>query len=304
MATICSPRLEYEPRRLVRLNGRGRDRPRAPVGKPWRRLQSALAAVARQIFRDTWLQSLPASSMLVALTARVSQRPLGRVKQHIGHISRGPPSSSIKHHSRNCCARIRDAHYGRPLLSSSLGRWHELEANCVREDGARQQCLVLCRLAAFQVRGMTGEAGQASTSPSTVRRTSHVVRATISGRLSTDRPGANHVGPMTTVMAACASISKPIPMAITPTARATCSPSGARRSAVMAAVTTTITRTSMTPAASSTAVAPAQLYTQCSPWRTPYRVAAATLAGNRAPADATHDVPPVFRVDLPQQHAR
>ena len=58
--------------------------------------------------------------------------------------------------------------------------------------------------------------------------------------------------------AACAIRNNPAPMATTPMARATRSPAGARRSAVMAAVTTAIARRSMTPTTSRIAVRPAQ----------------------------------------------
>jgi hypothetical protein len=58
--------------------------------------------------------------------------------------------------------------------------------------------------------------------------------------------------------AARAIRNNPVPRTMAPMARATRSPAGARRSTVMAAVTTPITRKSMTPMARRIAVRPAQ----------------------------------------------
>jgi hypothetical protein len=58
--------------------------------------------------------------------------------------------------------------------------------------------------------------------------------------------------------AACATRNSPAPTMTAPMARATRSPAGARRSAVMAAVTAAITRRSMIPVTRRITVRPAQ----------------------------------------------
>src|SRR5215472_760449 len=78
---------------------------------------------------------------------------------------------------------------------------------------------------------------------------------------------------------ALATRTKPVPVMPTPTTRATRSPAGARRSRVMAAVTTAITLRSITPATSRIAVRLAQLVPQCSPKRTPCLQAVRASAG-------------------------
>ena len=74
--------------------------------------------------------------------------------------------------------------------------------------------------------------------------------------------------------------SSPTPTTTIPMARATRSPFGASRSAVIAAVTRAITRRSMTPMTRRIAVKAAQPQVQWRPRRSPCRQAVAASAGN------------------------
>ena len=75
----------------------------------------------------------------------------------------------------------------------------------------------------------------------------------------------------------------PAAMTTAPMPRATRSPPGARRSAVMAAVTTVIAVRFITPITSRIAVRPAEEQLQCTPKRRPCRQAAMAFAGMLRP---------------------
>src|SRR5215207_3202573 len=95
---------------------------------------------------------------------------------------------------------------------------------------------------------------------------------------SLETPAVRHPSP-----AARAIIRVPATSATPPIARATRSPAGARRSIVIATVTTAMARRSITPMTSRLAVSPALQQMQSRPRRRPYRHAAPASADNIRP---------------------